>query len=187
MSPSVPTAASWRWATLAGAVTLWDVARRSKVRDLSGPVAAYAVRFSPDGKLVAVGDSSGTVALWDASTGRRVGQPLVGNDGGVDSMDFNRSGTTLMSTSGEGKLLLWDLASRKLIGAPLPGSNTDGYARFFPDGKHVLGVFDSGAAIVWNVDPAAWRARACRVAGRNLTRAEWAAFLGHRSYRSVCP
>jgi hypothetical protein len=73
-----------------------------------------------------------------------------------------------------------------VIGAPLPGSNTGGSAHFFPDGKHVLGVFGSGAGIVWNVDPAAWKAKACRVARHNLTRAEWIDFLGGRSYRNVC-
>ncbi len=58
---------------------------------------------------------------------------------------------------------------------------------FFPDGKHLLGVFHSGSGVVWNVDPAAWAAQACHVARRNLTRAEWAQFLGGRTYRDVCP
>jgi hypothetical protein len=44
-----------------------ELARRSNVADLRGPVAAYAVRFSPNGKLVAVGDSSGAVVLWTPS------------------------------------------------------------------------------------------------------------------------
>jgi hypothetical protein len=79
------------------------------------------------------------------------------------------------------------LRTRKLIGEPFPGSNTGGSVHFFPDGKHVLGVFSSGTGIVWNVDPAAWKAKACRVARRNLTQVEWTEFLGRRSYRSVCP
>jgi hypothetical protein len=39
----------------------------------------------------------------------------------------------------------------------------------------------------WTVDPAAWKTKACSVARRNLTRAEWADFLGGLSYRKVCP
>ena len=174
-------------ASLTGVVTLWDVARQTKLRDLPGAVAVYAVRFSPDGKLVAVGDSSGAVVLWDAAKGRRVGEPLVGHAGGVDSIDFSPDGKTLATSTDDGNLRLWDVATRKLIGAPLHGSYTGGTVRFFPDGKHVLGVFGSGTGIVWNVDPAGWKAKACSVAGRNLTRAEWTDFLGRRSYRKVCP
>jgi WD40 repeat protein/DNA-binding SARP family transcriptional activator len=174
-------------ASLTGNVTVWNVAQRNKVFELAGPVAAFAVRFSPDGKLLAVGDSSGTVALWDTADGKRVGQPLTGHGGGVGSIDFDPGGGTLVTSSDDGNLRLWDVATRKLIGAPLPGSTTGGSVQFFPDGKHLLGVFGSGAGVVWNVDPAAWKAKACDVARRNLTRAEWTDFLGRRRYRDVCP
>jgi WD40 repeat protein len=173
-------------ASLTGTVTLWNVAGRSKAVDLPGAVLTYAVRFSPDGKLVAVGDSSGMVVLWNAASGTRAGRPLTGNSGGADSVAFDPGGRRLVTVSADGKLRLWDLATRKLVGAPLPGGNTGGWVNFFPDGKHVLGVFGSGAGVVWNVDPAAWKAKACSVAGRNLTQAEWTEFLGGRSYRKVC-
>jgi hypothetical protein len=69
----------------------------------------------------------------------------------------------------------------------LPGASTGGWVNFFPDGEHVLGVFASGTGIVWNVDAAAWKAKACSVARRNLTHVEWSEFLGGRNYRNVCP
>jgi WD40 repeat protein len=173
-------------ASLTGKATLWNVARRSSVAELAGAVAAFAVRFSPNGRLVAVGDSSGKVVLWNPATGRRAGEPLVGHGGGVNSIDFDRDGGMLVTSSADGKLRLWDVVTRTLIGAPLAGGNTGGSVHFFPDGKHVLGVFGSGVAIVWNIDPAAWKTKACSVAHRSLTHAEWTEFLGRRSYRNVC-
>src|SRR5919204_58564 len=172
-------------ASLTGTATIWNVARRRKVVDLPGAILLYSVRFSPDGKLVAVGDSSGSAVLWDVASGRRAGASLSGHGGGVDSIDFDPSGKRLVTSNDDGKLRLWDVATRKLIGAPLTVSNTGGQVHFFPDGKQVLGVFASGTGVVWSVDPAAWKAKACSVARRNLTRTEWTEFLGRRSYRTV--
>ena len=31
--------------------------------------------------------------------------------------------------------------------------------------------------MLWDVDPAVWRRRACAIAGRNLTREEWKLYL----------
>lgn len=176
-------------ASLTGITTIWDVARQRKVAELASPstVAAFAVRFSPDGKLVAVGDSSGRVVFWDARSGRRVGSPIVVNGNDVGSVAFDPHGRTLVTSSGDGKLRLWDVATRTLIGPALPGSTGGGQVNFFQNGKHVLAVFRAGTGIVWNVDAAAWKARACSVAGRNLTHAEWTSFLGRRGYRKVCP
>ena len=51
----------------------------------------------------------------------------------------------------------------------------------------MIAVFGSGTGVVWNVDPAAWRRQACRIAHRNLTRSEWRDLLPRRGYRDVCP
>ena len=47
-----------------------------------------------------------------------------------------------------------------------------------------LVVMTGGAQVL---APSAAQAQACRIAHRNLTRAEWADFLPERSYRPVCP
>jgi WD40 repeat protein len=184
-------------ATFGGGAYVWDVASQNVVSSLGGSGVSFAVRFSPrDGKLVAVGESSGRVVFWKLDpthrvlgtwAARPVGQPLTGHNGGVDSLDFAPRGSTLVTLSDDGKLRLWDVATRKLIGAALPASNTGGSVHFFPDGKHVLGVFGSGTGMVWGVDPAAWAAKACNIAHRNLTPGEWTEFLGHREYHNVCP
>ena len=38
-------------------------------------------------------------------------------------------------------------------------------------------VSDSGSGWIWDVDPASWETRACRIAGRSLTLAEWEVHL----------
>jgi WD40 repeat protein/DNA-binding SARP family transcriptional activator len=174
--------------SLDGTATVWSVAGEKPVETLqTGGILALTGRFSPDGRLLAVGDITGAVTLWDVTRGKRVGVPLLGHGGSLDSLAFGPDGR-LVTLSDDRKLRLWDVATHRLIGAPLPGgrANANGSAAFFPDGKHVLGVFTSGTGVVWNVDPAAWEARACRVAHRNLAPAEWKAFVGRRHYAKVC-
>jgi WD40 repeat protein len=143
------------------------------------------VRFSPAGRMLAVGDTSGNVVIWDVAKRSPAGSPLAGQNVSVDTVDFDPSGGMLVTMSDDGNLRLWDVAASKLIGAPIPVSTGGGTAEFFPDGTHVLGDFGS-TGIVWNVDPVTWEAQACRTADRDLTRKEWSDFLGRRRYRAVC-
>ena len=177
-------------ADLTGIAHVFDVAKQSEVSQFRAGTLSLSVRFSPDGRLVAVGDLSDSVVFFDPRTGERVGQPLVGGGGAVNSLDFDPTGRTLVTGSQDGKLRLWDVASRKLIGGPLRGassSDTSTAAVFFPDGRQVLGVFPTGEAVVWSVAPADWTVAACRVANRELSHAEWQTFLPARGYRRVCP
>src|SRR5262249_21347341 len=160
--------------------------RRRLARVIPHGTSIFTLRFSPDGKTIAAGDSSGAGDFWDAVTGKQGGPTLGGQNGDTISVSFEPHERRLLTTSSDGKPRLWALTSGKLIGDPLPGSSADGWGTFYPDGKHVIAVFASGTGVVWNVDPTAWAAHACRVANRNLTRAEWHDFVPGRAYRAVC-
>jgi hypothetical protein len=47
-------------------------------------------------------------------------------------------------------------------------------------------VSTEGRGLRWDVSPALWSRRACAVAGRELTLAEWRDVLPDRPYRAVC-
>ena len=56
-----------------------------------------------------------------------------------------------------------------------------------PDGKALAVNIGPGVAI-WRLDPGHLVPAACRLAGRNLTRAEWQTYVGTvQSYRPTCP
>jgi WD40 repeat protein/DNA-binding SARP family transcriptional activator len=179
-----------RWVAAAGLgekVFVWDLRTRSLVRTMRHGQLIFAIRFSPDGKRIATGDDKGSVDFWDAATGRQVGRELRGQNGAVMSVTYSPDGTQVMTTSSDGKFRLIDVATGKLLGAPLPGSNAPGWGTFFPNGKDIAAAAWDGKGMVWNVDPAAWAAQACRIAHRNLTRTEWHDLLPERPYRAVCP
>jgi WD40 repeat protein len=172
-----------------GEVRLWDVADHSLVPRRRLPADrtdASAVAFTPDGRTLATSGHDGKVVLWDTRTGSHLGLPMVGHASGVGSGAFSPDGRMLATVDGEA--ILWDVASHKQIGAALPARSPGPHAvAFLPGGNQLAVASPSGSVQVWDVNPAAWRTRACAVAGRTLTRAEWDEFLPGRPYQDVCP
>jgi WD40 repeat protein len=80
-------------------------------------------RFSPDGRLIAVGLKEEGIALWNARELTPVGERLLGTDGEVKSLDFSPDGQTLAAATGRGSLTLWDVASRSRLHEPLYAGN----------------------------------------------------------------
>jgi WD40 repeat protein/DNA-binding SARP family transcriptional activator len=170
-----------------GEVWLWRVTDYSLLHRLRADrTQASMLAFTPDGRTLATGGAEGKVLLWDTRTGSQLGPPLAGHASGVGGAAFSPDGRVLATVDGEA--ILWDVASHKQIGTALPARSPAPHAlAFLPGGSQLAAASPSGSVLVWDVDPAAWRARACRVAGRTLTRQEWDEFLPGRPYQDVCP
>ena len=93
------------------AVEFWDLERDIPSREpiSIGASVANALAFSRDGTLLAVG--SDTLQLWDVTTYRRIGGPLVGHLGPVRSVTFSPDSRSLVSGGEDGAVLLWDTTS----------------------------------------------------------------------------
>jgi WD40 repeat protein len=143
-------------------------------------------RFSSDGRLFVRGDLEGSAAALDARTLRPLLEIPHAHAGFVISVDTDPAGQMLATGSSDGTTRLWDLRTGRPVGAPLPGvPNRWVAARFLADGA-LAAVYDDGRAWRWDVRPGAWKAHACRVAGRTLTRDEWRELLPGRKYTPAC-
>ena len=81
---------------------------------LRHPVAARAAAFNHLGNRLAIGDSSGGIEVIDSHTGRIILSWLA-HDREVLSLDFNRAGRYIASSSSDGTARIWDASTGKEI------------------------------------------------------------------------
>jgi WD40 repeat protein len=144
-------------------------------------------RFSRDGRLLVYGDEAGRAWLFDTTTWRPRGKPLVGHTDAVLTANLNSNGRTLATTSLDGTTRLWDLPSGRAIGPALPGVPNHLVSGAFVDGgRGLVTVFDNGRGYLWDVRPESWARRSCEIAARTLTHDEWQDVLPERDYAPAC-
>ena len=66
------------------------------------------VAFSPDGTRVVSGSSDDTVIIWDAETGKPIGEPWEGHRDWVSSVAFSPDGKQVVSGSSDDPNYRWD-------------------------------------------------------------------------------
>ena len=169
----------------------------------TAPRASAALALSTDGRLVAVARASGSVDVIDARTGstQRTLYAQVasgGEDATAQAVAFSPDGAMIVAGVANGALEAWDAATGTFV-AQLDPRSDDG-------DPGLLGFATDGNDLHWLVDPlttlggppatvttydfrlADWVADACRLAGRNLTHAEWDSFVGSGApYQRTCP
>jgi WD40 repeat protein/DNA-binding SARP family transcriptional activator len=165
---------------------IWDVRSRRRVATLRPPLGPVLTRWSPDGRRVAESDVLGGVEIYSTATWRPAGPALAA--GKATWLAWSPDSRTLATGNADSSVRLFDVASGQALGAPLPGTGEQSLAVpfFTPDGTHVIAAQDDGHAFLWDIRPASLVRQACRVAGRRLTRAEWAEFLPGRPYAPAC-
>ncbi|MFL0157111.1 TIR domain-containing protein [Mycobacteroides chelonae] len=95
-----------------------------------------AVRFSPNGRQLFAGDTSGQIRVWDAETGQLIGDPWNVNNT-VNALAFSPDGRLLASAGGN-TIWIWGAQSRRLVGEPLTGHANVIYSLAFSSDGELL-------------------------------------------------
>jgi WD40 repeat protein len=161
-------------------------AARSGAKIFGHRQGATAFSYSPDGRMLAAGTTDGKVVLWNARDGSEVGNPIQVATEPVQSVSFSHDGRLFASSSSDQTTTLWDLRSRKRLGGSFSVQEGVVPVSQLTAKGDLIAVYLADAA-QWPTSWRAWKRHACRVAGRDLTRAEWSDVLPGRAYRHVCP
>ncbi|MEG4110379.1 MULTISPECIES: WD40 domain-containing protein [unclassified Microcoleus] len=101
-----------------------------------------SVIFSPDGKLLATGDTDGIVRLWEASSCREI-LTCKGHTNVVESVAFSPDGKILASASYDKTIELWDVKTGECLKVLQGHTESVMSVTFNPDGNILAsGSFD---------------------------------------------
>ena len=130
------------------------VRQASTLKVMTTPDFVYSPVFSPDGKLIAAGNSDGKVRIWDAESGQLQGDPLEGHEGGVPAIAIRPDGKLLASAGLDGTIRMWDVQTGDPVGDPgeVEGGAGLNYVAFGRDGRF-LATRDAHRAVqVWDAE-----------------------------------
>ena len=174
-----------------GEVRVFAVAGGAQV---AGPLAVDAgVRglvFAADGRRLAALVPGAPPAVWQVGDGERLALTVRRSLGEFIAADFSADGAVLLASAEADNaavaLTIWDLRSGEELAPPLVAHNP-AVGSFDPhaarsvllaphSGLVVSGSFDG--VLLWDIADEALAGRACALARRELTPAEWTRFLG---------
>jgi WD40 repeat protein len=124
-------------------------ARFLAAEDSKVTLPVESVAFSPDTRLLAVGDHSGDITILNLGDGSE--KKLKGHREPAENIAFSPDGRLLVSASSDDTVRLWDVDAAKEV-RPLVGhEDVVNAVAFSPTGMQVASGASDGAVRVWDV------------------------------------
>jgi len=183
-------------------IYLWNVSQHRVTATLPGENPSggvLSVALSPDNRTLAstalegsqtgVGCAACYVILWNLSNRAQIATLGGFSPSEPNSLAFSPDGSILAAGTGS-EVILWSVPQKtSIVTLRVPGP-----VSFSPDGRILATssqwdpnlIMGTGITL-WDVSSADWARQLCQIAGRGLTRAEWATYVPGRPYQQICP
>jgi len=163
---SLDVSSDGKWALVGnsqGTAQLWNLSSGQRELQVTHGQAVLAVAFTPDGRHFATAGDSAIIKLWNIESlqaGHTESTNIEEHSGPIQSLDFSRSGSQLVSASSDKSALVWSV---KWDNSPIVtlshelrhhgGAVWD--ARFSDNGTQVVTAGDDRLVIIWKIDESA--------------------------------
>jgi WD40 repeat protein len=108
-----------------------------------------SAQFSPDSQRIVTASADKTARLWDAASGKPVGEPMK-HESFLTSAQFSPDGQQIVTASGDTTARLWDAASGKPVGEPMKHEGFVSSAQFSPDSQRIVTASWDKTARLWD-------------------------------------
>jgi WD40 repeat protein len=149
----------------------------------------FSLAFSPNGKILAFGDESGNVVLYDMQKEEEI-RTLTSHAARVTDIEFSNNDKLMVTTSTDGTANIWNIDN--LNDLPTILNDHDDWvwgASFSPDNEHLVTASKDSYVRVWPTKPDEYASRICGSpkVTRNMTDNEWAQYVGEDlTYEITC-
>lgn len=112
-------------------------------------LAVLSAAFSPDSSRIVTASRDKTAQLWDADTGKALGEPML-HEGAVYTAVFSADGERLLTASNDKTARLWDAHTGIMLGKVMTHAGAVYSAAFSIDGGRVLTASSDYTARLWH-------------------------------------
>lgn len=142
---------AWMVLAVTDTVQLWqEVGGEWQSRRLAGGGGkVFGVALAPDGALLAAGEVSGTVRIWDPLSGSPV-SAWQAHEGEVFDVAFSPDGSLLATAGRDGLVRLWQAGTWAPLRSYTHNDAVRGIA-FSPDGRLLASASYDGSIGIWDV------------------------------------
>jgi WD40 repeat protein len=154
--------------------------------DLQANGRVYSLVFASDGRLAA-GTEKG-LQVWNCA---QTGCPLIktyNTSSRVVALDLGPNNTVAFGTL-DGQVQIVDYQIGAFLAGTLPGMYSSINSIKYNLDKTALAFGSGGEVVIWDTSLILqdWKDKACQIASRNLTQAEWNLYLPKYKYALTCP
>ncbi|KAG8790399.1 hypothetical protein FRC12_011987 [Ceratobasidium sp. 428] len=108
------------------------------------------IAYSPDGQCIVSSFGSSGLGIWDAQTGRMMGQ-LEGHEDFVVTAAYSPTGTHIASGSRDSTIRIWDARNNQPAGEPFQGhSDQVNSIAYSPDSAYIVSGSDDKTVRIWD-------------------------------------
>jgi WD40 repeat protein len=138
--------------------------------------------------MLATGGQQGQIAVFDVASGRLLHSADRVHNEVLTQAEWLPDGRTVVTTGLDRMISLYD-AQRGLVRVAMPASADlgGGYTYLISvSATDIAALSGAQPGRRYSLDPERWLDYACLVAGRDLTKDEWASYLEELPYRRTC-